>query len=246
MDDETQRALLAINRAFYERFARDFANARSTGQASLRRVLARVADCDAVLDVGCGDGRVARALDEMGRTVSYLGVDASPAFIELAQTRAAGMTRVDARFAIADVSEPGWQRVLRQRRFDVVLLLAVLHHVPGQALRRRVVSDLAVLLAPAGRLVVSTWQFSASERLRRRIVPWSSAPGSAGEAGVDEARLEPGDYLLDWRRGGYGLRYCSLIGEQDIRVLLLSCGLTVEDVYTADGGLNLFAVSRRA
>ena len=58
---ETERHLLDINHSFYDRFARPFADSRSTGQASLRRVLSAIADGAAVLDVGCGDGRAKRS-----------------------------------------------------------------------------------------------------------------------------------------------------------------------------------------
>lgn len=239
VDSDTQRRLLEINRAFYERFARHFADARSAGQASLQRAVRGVTDGQSVLDVGCGDGRAARALDELGRRVTYHGLDASSAIIELARTRCATLERASARFAVADIVQPGWRSALLQPYHDVVLCLAVLHHIPGSETRQRVLIDLAGALAPSGRLILSAWQFPSSERLRRRIVPWQAA-------GIDERTLEPGDYLLDWRRGGYGLRYCSLIGESDLRALCAQAGLAIDDMYTADGGLNLFVVARRA
>jgi len=238
VDEETTQKLLTINRQFYERFARSFADARSALQPSLVRALARVADGDAVLDAGCGDGRAARALDAMRRRVAYLGVDCSAALIELARERCAGLEGVQADFAVADLTKPGWARLVGSRRFGVVTCLAVLHHIPGQEARQRIVRDLAALLAPAGCLVVSTWQFMSSERWQKRIVPWATI-------GIDDADLEAGDYLLDWRRGGYGLRYCSMIAEDDLRALCVQAGLGVEDVARGDGGLNLFVTARR-
>jgi tRNA (uracil-5-)-methyltransferase TRM9 len=231
--------LLDINRAFYEQFARQFADARSTGQASVRAVLATIADGERVLDVGCGDGRVARALDEMGRSVSYTGVDGSESFVTLARQRAEGLRSVSATFICADVAQADWMQRIAAGSFDCVLSLAVLHHIPGAAARQRLVQQMADGVAPSGRLIASTWQFMSSERLRKKIVPWSSA-------GIDETRLDEGDYLLNWERGGHGLRYCHLIGEDDLRTLCAGAGLAVTDSFLADNGLNLYVVAKRS
>ena len=67
------------------------------------------------------------------------------------------------------------------------------------------------------------------------------------EVGLAESDLEPGDYLLDWHRGGSGLRYCHLVDEAELTALAGAAGLTVSDLYYADGvgqNLNLFAVLR--
>ncbi len=239
MDVAVQQRLLDINHQFYDGFARQFADSRSTGQASLRRALADIVDGESVLDAGCGDGRAARALDEMGRRVRYLGIDGSASFVALARQRAEGLTDVIANFAVLDVTSPGWSMVLPLRPFDTVLSLAVLHHLPGRALRQRMVSDMAALLAENGRLIVSTWQFMGSERLRKKIVPWAAV-------GLSESDVEAGDYLLDWQRGGHGLRYCHHIGEDEARDLCTGAGLAVTEWFLAVNGLNLYMVGERS
>lgn len=238
MNEVIEQQLLALNRAFYEQFAHEFAGSRSTAQPSLRRVLAGLGDGLAILDVGCGDGRVARALQEMGRSAGYCGVDGSGALIALARQRAPTLSSVDAAFVQADVVSPDWTAALPQPRYDVALCLAVLHHVPGVALRRRLVRQLAELLPPNGCLCLSTWQFMSSARLRRKIVPWAAL-------GIAEGQVEPQDCLLTWERGGSGLRYCRFIDEQEARSLCLQADLNVYQSFLADGGLNLYLCARR-
>ena len=68
------------------------------------------------------------------------------------------------------------------------------------------------LLADDGRFIFSTWQFLNSERLKARIQPWEAAEMS--EEDVDE-----GDYLLDWRRDGVGLRYVHQYSEAELEEL---------------------------
>lgn len=236
MDLAVQEHLRQINRQFYEQFARAFADSRSAGQASLRRVLATIGEKASVLDVGCGDGRVARALDAMGRAALYVGVDANGAFIELARQKAISLARLAPVFLTVDAMQPGWETSLPRRSFDVVLTLAVLHHIPGDGNRQRFVGQLAALLAPGGSLVISTWQFLSSERLRRKIVPWEAL-------GLSSAQVDAGDYVIDWQRGGRGLRYCHLLDENAVRILCKGAGLTIREAYLADGGLNLYVVA---
>jgi 2-polyprenyl-3-methyl-5-hydroxy-6-metoxy-1,4-benzoquinol methylase len=233
MQPHVEARLLELNRQFYGRFALPFASSRSAGQVSLRRVAQGIAVGAAVLDVGCGDGRAARALDDAGTAATYLGVDGSHEMIALARQRSATLRSVQARFVVAEVSQPGWASGLAAAAFDAVLCLAVLHHIAGQERRARLVRDMACLLKPGGRLIVSTWQFLGSERLRRKVVPWSAA----GLAGSD---VDAGDFLLDWKRGGEGLRYCRLIGQEELLELGAAAGLTASDSYAADAGLNLF------
>lgn len=237
MNRHIQQRLLDLNRAFYRQFARAFADSRSVSQASILQVLAHVEDGMRVLDVGCGDGRVARALEQMGRTVAYTGIDSSPEFIALAQERGTTLARVTATFALGDIAQPDWMADLSDG-FDLILALAVLHHIPGDDLRRDLMRQMAALLRPAGYLIVSTWQFLHSERLRRKIVPWETI-------GLAASQVEPGDHLLDWRRGGVGLRYCHLIDEVELASLCTDAGLTLEETFRADNDLNLYGVASR-
>jgi hypothetical protein len=114
----------------------------------------------------------------------------------------------------------------------------VLHHLPGWQLRREVMAGLASLLEPGGQMVVSTWQFMHSARLRRKIVPWQAI-------GLTPDQVEPGDFLLDWRRGGYGLRYCHFVAESEMVELAEIAGMALRAMFRADGregDLNLFTV----
>ena len=53
-------------------------------------------------------------------------------------------------------------------------------------------------------------------------------------------KLEPGDYLLDWRRGTRALRY---VHHYDPAELVADCrvaGLVIERQWTGDEGLGLY------
>jgi len=84
-------------------------------------------DSPAVLDVGCGPGRVGEAVIEAGAS-SYMGVDFSPRMLELARARLEGFESVqfiESDFFDIDLLE----------RFDVVLALGLFDYLdePGRA-----------------------------------------------------------------------------------------------------------------
>ena len=122
-----------------------------------------------------------------------------------------------------------------------MLALAVLQHIPSFDLRLDVVCQAAALLRPGGVLAMSNWQFTGVERLRQKIVPWS-------RVSIDESELEEGDYLLDWRSGSVGYRYCHLVDEEEVAALAAAAGLELLETFRADGWeghLNLYGVLRR-
>jgi tRNA (uracil-5-)-methyltransferase TRM9 len=238
MDEEIVEKLLALNREFYAAFAKPFAASRSLSDPALTSILPHIPQRARVLDVGCGNGRLALLLDRERPGATYLGVDAVPALIEVARVRGDRLANVAAEFRVADISRPGWSELLSAMSFDRVVALAVLHHIPSFDLRLQVVRESARLLEPGGRLILSTWQFLDNVRLRRKIADWA-------ELGVAEEALEPGDYLLDWRRGGRGLRYCHLVDEAEVERLAAESGFCVRETFRAggrEGDLSLFAV----
>ncbi|MBN1484898.1 MAG: class I SAM-dependent methyltransferase [Chloroflexia bacterium] len=238
MEPQIIERLLALNRNFYAAFAAAFSESRRAQDTALLPVLPYIPQGAAVLDVGCGNGRLALLLERERPGARYVGVDVVPELLEQARRRSASLQRVEASFLQADLARPGWIDVLPPLQFDCVALLAVLHHLPAFSLRARLLAELAAVLAPAGRLVLSTWQFLDHERMRRKIVPWS-------EAGLAEEQLEPGDYLLDWKRGGRGLRYCHLVDRDEVARLAAAGGWRVLETFRAggrEGDLSLFAV----
>ncbi|MBE9508778.1 MAG: class I SAM-dependent methyltransferase [Chloroflexi bacterium] len=246
MDEKTTEKLLALNREFYAAFAQPFAASRPVSDPALTCILPHIPLRARVLDVGCGNGRLALLLDRERPGATYLGVDAVPEIIEVARAQADQLTTITATFEVADVAWPGWSERLQdalpsaslRTSFDCIVCLAVLHHIPGFDLRLRILRDIASLLTPGGLLILSTWQFLESERMRRKIVEWA-------EASIPEEPLEPGDYLLDWKREGRGLRYCHLVDEGEINRLVAESGLRVRETFRAggrEGNLSLFAI----
>jgi SAM-dependent methyltransferase len=256
MKPELMERLNQINREFYSAFAAPFSETRKSLR-ELQVILPYIADGARVLDVGCGNGRVAALLARHRHGTEYLGVDASEELVARCRTHVAGRMSQVTEFVVADISQPEWVsslplsndlgsteelfpvgRMPGAGAFDCVLMLALLHHIPGRQVRARIVRQVRELLAPRGYLIISTWQFMDNARMLKRIVPWN-------KVGIDEQELEPGDALLSWKRGGTGLRYCHWIEEDELHSLATLAGLSIVKTFRAggrEGNLSLYSV----
>lgn len=240
--------LLDVNREFYQTFGRAFAATRRRIQPGVRRVLGMLPAAGRWIDLGCGSGALANEWLASGRVGLYLGLDFSAALLQEARL---GLKTVppglEVRFEPADLADPAWQRSLGEAGFDGALAFAVLHHLPGYDLRRRVLEDVRGLLAPCGRLALSVWQFQHSPRLMARRLPWA-------KVGLNEADVEPGDTLLDWRHAlpgqaeQVGLRYVHLFDHSELAQLATDSGFEMLDEFESDGEggrLGLYQIWRK-
>ncbi len=238
MNNSVRQRLLAINRTFYEQFGASFSGTRFGAQPGWDRIIHYFPPRCAVLDLGCGNGRLALYLDAHLQQVRYVGLDGSEALLAIAREQTAGLQSVSAEFFEMDLSSDAWHRASHD--FDVVTALAVLHHIPGFAVRQRFVQAASACLKPGGVLILSNWRFAHNPRMQRKLLPWSAA-------GLREEDVEPGDYLLDWKKDGEGMRYAHQLDEAEVATLAAAAGLQVEEQFVADGregDLSLYSVLR--
>jgi tRNA (uracil-5-)-methyltransferase TRM9 len=231
MKPEVREQLIALNRAFYEQLADPFAGSRQTPQPGFARLLDWLpTPCERVLDVGCGNGRFGHFLQANGLTADYTGVDFSRPLLDKAQARQSGT------FHARDLSRPGCLEGLGQ--FDLIVCLAVMQHIPGQANRQRLLGEMAGCLRENGRIFLANWQFMDSPRQRRKRQDWS-------QIGLSPADVETGDHLLNWQRGGYGLRYVCQIDAAETAVMARAAHLHLLTQFRSDGregNLSLYTV----
>jgi tRNA (uracil-5-)-methyltransferase TRM9 len=219
------RRLVALNREFYQTLAGPFAATRGKVQPGVKRLLDRIPPDAAVADLGCGNGNAAKFLAAGGFRGRYIGLDLSSGLLDIARAEAYPFQTA---FHQVDFLEPGWESLVSGSLFDFILAFAVLHHIPGEPARLSLLSACRNLLAPGGQLFLSGWQFQRSERLRERIVAWSAA-------GISDSDVDEGDYLLDWRHEGRGLRYVHVISAQERPALAKQTGFSEVEVFESDG-----------
>jgi 2-polyprenyl-3-methyl-5-hydroxy-6-metoxy-1,4-benzoquinol methylase len=232
MDSATAARLNEINREFYTRFGDSFSATRHRIQLGVRRVLESLKGDESILDLGCGNGELGRELARGSQRGPYLGVDFSVPLLQEAEAQPQGFS---ARFVQGDLTklsafssqlsvEGGW---------SVITAFAVLHHIPSTELRLEILRPVYQLLKSDGVFIHSNWQFLNSEKFKARIQPWESV-------GLSGSKVEAGDYLLDWRSGGQGLRYVHHFDESELLELANASNFRIIDIFHSDGeGGNL-------
>jgi tRNA (uracil-5-)-methyltransferase TRM9 len=229
MDPKAKAKLIEINQDFYDRFAHSFSATRHQVQPGVHQVIHSVKPDAKLLDIGCGNGTLARALAAQGFRGKYLGVDISAELLEKAQLLLNDPPRGVYEFQNVDLASPGWQNAIPQTPYDWLVSFAVLHHLPGEELRQTTVNAFRQLIAPHGFVAVSVWQWQNSPRLRQRVLPWSTVD-------LNPEHLDQGDVLLDWRAGeSLGLRYVHTFSEDSLSTLAAQGGFTVKRSFYADG-----------
>lgn len=184
--------------ADFDRIARLVAEGPDHADRHESFVLSKIPAASArILEVGCGTGRLARAMARRGASVT--AIDVSPEMIRVACSRSPDVGRLN--FVRGDFSvhaeDPG--------TYDCVVSVATLHHLPAAA----TVERMKDLLKPAGVLVIH------DVRSPSGIVDWLRAALVASVNG-DAAwwvrrRLLEGRALREtWREHGRGERYLTM------------------------------------
>jgi len=209
---------------------------------------------ESILDLGCGNGEFARELAKRGHRGSYLGVDFSLPLLRDAESPPEGTSQPDgfsANFKQVDLtklSEFGDQLSVNSGQstvtdhWSLITGFAVLHHIPSDEIRLDILKTVHRLLKPEGKFIHSNWQFLNSEKLKARIQPW----GTGSTSGLD---VDAGDYLLDWRSGGEGLRYVHHYSESELSEMANESGFQVVDTFYSDGengNLGLYQIWKPA
>jgi SAM-dependent methyltransferase len=233
MNSSTAAYLIEINRDFYTRFGDSFSATRHRIQPGVRRVIETLNGDESILDLGCGNGELARELAKRGHRGPYRGVDFSTPLLrdaELPSARTLQSEGFSASFMEADLTKLSAvkQQLLVSGNWSVVTAFAVLHHIPSIELRLEILRVVNHLLAVGGLFIHSNWQFLNSEKLKARIQPWDAV-------NLSQFQVDTGDYLLDWRSGGNGLRYVHHFDEKELEELARASHFEILDTFYADG-----------
>jgi tRNA (uracil-5-)-methyltransferase TRM9 len=228
MKSQTVARLLALNEQFYQTFGHEFSSTRQRLQPGVLQVVDGLTGDESILDLGCGNGELARELMRRGHRGRYTGVDFSPPLLMVARH---GWEDAPATFIRANLASSDWEKKINPYLtlpIDLVTAFATLHHIPSETARLEILQKVRNLLHPGGQFIHSEWQFMDSEKLKQRLQPWQ-------DAGLDPEAVDPGDYLLDWRSGGRGLRYIHLFNEAELAALAEASRFQVRQTFRSDG-----------
>lgn len=223
MDLHIAKRLIELNRVFYDQFGGSFSATRQRLQPGVKRILETIQTDESVLDLGCGNGNFLRELHRRGHKAALRGVDFSlPLLRDAESTPGVEFREVD----LTQLSHH--QSSVSSEQLSVITMFATLHHIPSNEIRLDILKTVKTILKPDGKFILSNWQFLNSEKLKARIQPWS-------RVGLSDDEVDEGDYLLDWRSGGEGLRYAHQFSAEELLGLAGQVGMRVEASFLSDG-----------
>lgn len=215
MEINKARHIVDECKAVYDKIAPHFAVTRRYLWEDLKPLRDYVKDGDAVLDLGCGSGRLPQLFDDL--KIKYLGVDQSEAQIALA--RVSNPTR---EFVVADI-----RQVPRpDAAFDRVFAVAVLHHLPTRESRLAALAEMKRLAKLNATIILTNWNLmsrAAMERVRKG----------------DWQQCGPHDFYVPWKDDGgveRARRYYHAFTADELSELAESSGAEIISQYYSSQG----------
>lgn len=198
MNKITVKKLIANNRKFYDAAADKFSSTRLFPWRDFDFLKSLVGPGVNVLDLGCGNGRFYQYLKDSG--IKYLGVDNSKKLI--AKARSANLK---ANFETANIIN-----YKTKKKFNLILMIAAIHHIPSSELRQKVLKNIHGMLNKDGILVISCWNLWTP----RYIKYITKKDGTK----IDSFILDKNDALITFSDGKklIGKRYLHAFQEKEL------------------------------
>ena len=138
----------------YSKIAHTFSNTRSYIWPSVKLFLDTLEPNSIILEVGCGNGK---NLDYR-KDCFNLGLDICTEFCEITSKK-----NIDAVIA-NNIALP-----IKTNSMDVVLSIAVIHHLSTSLGRLNAVKELVRVLKPGGKLLIQVWALEQPARSKRKF-----------------------------------------------------------------------------
>jgi ubiquinone/menaquinone biosynthesis C-methylase UbiE len=119
-----------------------------------------VPDARAILDVGCGTGRLLRAAEEAFPSASLEGVDAAEGMVREGEALLPAGSRIHLQHAVAE------NLPFRDGQFDLVFSTLTFHHWADQGAG---IAEVGRVMAPDGRWLLADFVASGVMRYMRRV-----------------------------------------------------------------------------
>jgi len=166
-----------------------------------------------VLDLGCGNGLMAR--DVIARGGQYFGLDISAKLIAIAKKRNKELVKKSGiKFAVGNALKMPY----KNNFFDFVFSFAVMHHVPSEEQRIKFLSEIKRVLKPGRTAVIKNWNL---------LSPWANKKYKIGmQLKENKPGFDSGDVVIPWKAtaGKIFDRYLHHFSDAELRRLAKAAG----------------------
>lgn len=219
MDRQTQKNLTNIVKNNYEEIADHYSETRRKHiWPELEKLTDGIKDGDKILDVGCGSGKLLKAL--AGKKINYLGIDISQGLIKNAKE-----DFPDNNFIMGDILDLG---SIPEINFDYVFCIAVLQHIPGKDLQIQAMRQLKNKISKNGKIIITVWNIWKQEKFKK--LPWKFLMLKF----IKKNKMDFGDILFDWKNPQgerVSKRYYHAFRKCELKRIFKKAGLKIERIY---------------
>jgi len=222
--------ILSKNKDLYDQIAEDFAETRNKIWPEFEYFKGYLANGQDILDLGCGNGRLLELLKDY--KINYLGIDFSEKLIDEAKA-----SKPNFNFIVGDILD-----LNLKEKYDLVFLVATLHHIPSQRLREKVLLNVKSVLKPNGKLLMTNWNLW-QKRYLKYIIKYTLLKISESEngiAGILPEELDLQDVFIPWQKKYQ--RYIHAFTENNIASLLKKTGFEI--IKNVSNSRNIITVAK--
>ena len=234
MDKHTIQKIIELNKKLYTDPNSKFSQSRNYYWKSFNKISEYIKEEDRVLDIGCGNGRLGEYLYNKFTRLEYVGIDFSEILLNDAKSKLEPFTNFE--LIQVDITDENWVRKLPVTKFDIITLLATLHHIPSFQLRTNVLKSIARLLKKTSYLIISNWQ-PEIKLIGKKIV-------QPDKFDITSEELEKNDYIIDWKSGFGGFRYIHIITNEEMHEYATNLGLTIQHTFRSEKNMNIYHILR--
>jgi len=182
---------------------------------------------DRVLDIGCGNGRF---YEKIAPVADYIGIDNSKELVRIARK-----SYPEGDFRVIDALETPFP----DGEFDRAYVIALLHHIPSEFLRMKLLEEIGRVLRPGGTVVITVWDIWEKTARRKRVMK------EAILSFLGLSKLDIGDVKLSWQ--GFDDFYFHCFSLKGLVRRCKRAGFEVIQTgkVPSKGGTNIFVVAQK-
>jgi SAM-dependent methyltransferase len=222
--------ILAKNKELYDKIASEFSDSRSNLWPEFEYFKGYLQNGQTVLDLGCGNGRLLDLIKDY--QVDYLGLDFSPKLIEEAH-----QNWPNHKFSVTDIL-----KLDLKPKYDLVFLVAVMHHIPSKKLREQLLVKVRSVLKPGGKILMTNWNLWQKRYLKYIIkytlLKLTDPDKEVNGILVDDLDLQ--DVFIPWQKKY--LRYVHAFTENNIARLCKKTGFEI--IKNVSNSRNIITVAK--
>ena len=227
----------------YQILAEEFSQTRQHCWPIFKQLVKPLQSGERVLDIGCGNGRLAKLL--VNKNVRYLGIDNCAPLIKLAQENFLSHPQIN--FQAGDIL----QIPVEADSFDTVFCLAMLHHLPSADYRRQALAEMKRVVKPNGRIILMVWNLYQC-RYWKYLIKYSldklfHKDLSSIISDLSANQLDIGDVFIPWRLSNKEIvqRYYHAFCPKELKKLVKQTNLKIIKHYFSPHRRNLLIIAQK-